>query len=81
MRRPAAGRSVPDAEWAASAGEDYELCFTAPAATRARVEEALRETGGLQVTWIGHVGDGPPGARLLDARGEERRLVGYEHRW
>ncbi len=68
-------------EWAASAGEDYELCFTAPAAARARVEEALREAGGARATWIGRVEDGSPGARFLDERGEERRLEGYEHRW
>jgi hypothetical protein len=52
-----------------------------PAAARGRVEEVLREAGGAQVTWIGHVSDGPPGARFLDERGEERRLEGYEHRW
>jgi thiamine-monophosphate kinase len=82
-KRDTAGREegVPDAEWAASAGEDYELCFTAPAAARARVEEALREAGGAQPTWIGRVSDGPPGARFLDEHGEERRLEGYEHRW
>jgi thiamine-monophosphate kinase len=77
----ARGADLSGYEWAASAGEDYELCFTAPAAARGRVEEALREAGGTQVTWIGRVGDGSPGARLLDAHGEERRLEGYEHRW
>ena len=71
----------PGYERAASAGEDYELCFTAPASARTRVEAALREAGGAQPTWIGHVSDGPPGARLLDEHGEERRLGGYEHRW
>ncbi len=75
------GQDVTGSEWAASAGEDYELCFTAPAAARGRVEEALREAGGAGATWIGRVGDGPPGARFLDERGEERRLEGYEHRW
>jgi thiamine-monophosphate kinase len=68
-------------EWAASAGEDYELCFTVPATARARVEEALCEAGSAQVTWIGHVRDGAPGVRFLDERNEERRLEGYEHRW
>jgi thiamine-monophosphate kinase len=82
-KRDTAGRGegVSDAEWAASAGEDYELCFTAPAAARTRVEETLREAGGTQPTWIGRVSDGPPGARFLDEHGEERRLEGYEHRW
>jgi thiamine-monophosphate kinase len=82
-KQETAGREegVPDAEWAASAGEDYELCFTAPATARTRVEEALREAGGAQPTWIGRVNDGPAGARFLDEHGEERRLEGYEHRW
>jgi thiamine-monophosphate kinase len=82
-KQDATGREegVPDAEWAASAGEDYELCFTAPAAARARVEEALRGVGGAQPTWIGRVSDGPAGARFLDEHGRERRLEGYEHRW
>jgi thiamine-monophosphate kinase len=78
---PGDGEGVPGCEWAASAGEDYELCFTAPAFARARVEAGLREAGGAQVTWIGHVRDGPPGARFLDEHGAERRLAGYEHRW
>jgi thiamine-monophosphate kinase len=81
LERLPLAEGAPDYERGASAGEDYELCFTAPAAARARVEEALREAGGAQLTWIGHVTDGPPGARFLDERGEERRLEGYEHRW
>jgi len=82
-KRYAPGRAVSaDAsEWAATTGEDYELCFTVPAAARARAEQALRAAGGAQATWIGHVRDGSPGARFLDERGAERRLEGYEHRW
>jgi len=68
-------------EQAATAGEDYELCFTVSAATRTRVEDALREVGGAQVTWIGHAVAGAPGASFLDEHGDERRLEGYEHRW
>jgi len=45
------------------------------------VEHALHEVDGSQPTWIGHVIDGPPGAKFLDEHGEERRLEGYEHRW
>ena len=79
---PGRGESALGYEWAASAGEDYELCFTVPAAARDRVEETLREAGGARATWIGRVGgSGPPGVRLLDEHGEERRLQGYEHRW
>jgi thiamine-monophosphate kinase len=80
-RAQSRARGAPDREWAASAGEDYELCFTVPAAARSRVEEALREAGGAQATWIGRVIDGPPGARFFDEHGEQRRLEGYEHSW
>jgi thiamine-monophosphate kinase len=82
-KQDAAGhrKGVPGYERGASAGEDYELCFTVPAGARARVEHALHEVDGSQPTWIGHVIDGPPGAKFLDEHGEERRLEGYEHRW
>jgi thiamine-monophosphate kinase len=85
-RRYAPGQPVgADAwEWGATAGEDYELCFTAPAGARTGVERALHEIGGAQPTWIGHVSNSSPGsvgARFLDADGGERRLEGYEHRW
>jgi thiamine-monophosphate kinase len=72
---------VPSSAQAATAGEDYELCFTAPPTARTRVERTLHEAGGTPLTWIGHVRSGPPGARLLDAHGDEHRLEGYEHRW
>jgi thiamine-monophosphate kinase len=72
---------VPDWKQAATAGEDYELCFTVSAAERAHVERALHEVGGTQVTWIGCVTDGPPGVSLLDAHGDQHRLEGFEHRW
>jgi thiamine-monophosphate kinase len=68
-------------EQAATAGEDYELCFTVAPTARDRVEDALREVGDVEVTWIGRVLSGPPGASFLDARGEEHRLEGFEHRW
>jgi thiamine-monophosphate kinase len=72
---------VPDWKQAATAGEDYELCFTVSAAERAPVERLLDEAGGAQVTWIGRVTDGAPGVSLLDAHGVEHRLEGFEHRW
>jgi len=72
---------VPSSEQAATAGEDYELCFTVAAAARTRVEDALCEVGGARVTWIGHAVAGAPGASFLDEHGDERRLEGYEHRW
>jgi thiamine-monophosphate kinase len=73
---------LPPAELAASAGEDYELCVCVSPADRACAERALEEVsdaGGL--TWIGEVVEGDPGVALLDERGDERRLEGFEHRW
>jgi thiamine-monophosphate kinase len=64
---------------AAAAGEDYELCFCVAAEARTRVEDALRLLGPLPVTWIGDVRAGAPGVQLLDERGEEVRIEGYEH--
>jgi thiamine-monophosphate kinase len=66
---------------AATAGEDYELCFTVPAGARAGVEDALRNADGAQATWIGHTTAGPPGVSFLDEHGNEQRLEGFEHRW
>jgi thiamine-monophosphate kinase len=74
------GDGVPDFEQAATAGEDYELCFTAPLTARAELERAVRGAGNTQVTWIGRVADGPPGARLRRG-GRDLRLRGYEHGW
>jgi len=68
-------------ELAATAGEDYELCFCAPAHSRAQVESAVAACGEVAVTWIGEVVAGPPGLSLLRERGDEARLRGFEHRW
>jgi thiamine-monophosphate kinase len=75
------GEGVPDSEQAATAGEDYELCLCVAPADRARAEDALHAAGGAQVTWIGHVMEGTPGASFLGEHGVQRRLEGYEHRW
>jgi thiamine-monophosphate kinase len=64
---------------AAGAGEDYELCFCAPAESRARVERALRELGDVDVTWIGRVRERPAGVTFSDDRGDAVRIEGYEH--
>lgn len=66
---------------AAGGGEDYELCFCAAAADRARVERAVEALGTVQVSWIGEVRDGAPGVTLSDERGDAVRVEGYEHRW
>ncbi len=57
--------------FAASAGEDYELCAClAPA--------ALNAAAPLELTEIGRVVDGPAGVTFTDA---SRELSGYEHSW
>ena len=69
-------------ELAATAGEDYELLFTAPPAAGAEIERAATAAGAA-VTWIGRVlpgGEetGDP-VRLLDADGRPCRLRGWDH--
>ena len=66
---------------AVGAGEDYELCFCAPPAARARVQDAVARVGGAAVSWIGEVVEGPPGVTLLDERGQPVAERGFEHRW
>jgi len=68
-------------ELAAVGGEDYELCFCAAPEDRVRVEDAVDAVSDVGVTWIGQALKGPPGVSLLDQRGEELPLRGFEHRW
>jgi len=69
-------------ELAATAGEDYELLFTAPEKARTEVESAV-EGAGTVVTWIGTTGpnlSGPDAAvRLLDDQGVAQPLSGWDH--
>ena len=67
----AAGRDAH--ELAASAGDDYELLFTAPPARRADVEDVAG------VSWLGAVVAGA-GLALLGPDGARVALLGYEHR-
>jgi thiamine-monophosphate kinase len=72
----ALGDGVP--RFAASAGEDYELCACLPAAARARAQHAFASDGLPDLTWIGYVrepGD-PAGVTFTDLTGE---LAGFEH--
>ena len=55
------------AAFAATAGEDYELCVCLPARSATQFSN---------VTWIGSVVEGPPGVVFADAAGP---LAGYEH--
>lgn len=68
---------------AASSGEDYELCFCAAPAERARIERALAAAGGAGVHWIGEAlpaEESGPGARFT-SEGGAVQMQGYEHRW
>jgi thiamine-monophosphate kinase len=72
----AAKLGVDVGEFAATAGEDYELCVCVPAASAAILVNAQAARERLDLTWIGEVVEGPPGVVFLDARSE---LAGYEH--
>jgi thiamine-monophosphate kinase len=72
---------LPAWQLAAAAGEDYELCFCAAPADRSSIEQAVREAGEVEVSWVGEVVAGPPGVSLLDERGDDVRIEGFEHRW
>ncbi|MGE5652071.1 MAG: thiamine-phosphate kinase [Bacillota bacterium] len=58
--------------FALAGGDDYELCFTAPAKRRADVLDAAR-TAGITVTRAGTI-DSTPGLRLADAHGAPLHL-------
>lgn len=63
-------------EFAATAGEDYELCACLPAGSRAAVQERWRQRGAPALSWIGVVHRGAPRVRFAGASGA---LSGYEH--
>jgi len=72
---------VPAWTLAATAGEDYELCFCVAPGKREDVQNAVAAVSDAGVTWVGQVREGAPGVSLLDSRGEHLRREGFEHRW
>lgn len=78
---PALSRFKPELRWPwqCGGGDDYELCFTAPASRRHEVQQAL-DFAALRATRIGRIVAGR-GVRALDARGEEWAppRAGYAH--
>jgi thiamine-monophosphate kinase len=60
--------------FAATAGEDYELCACVPARTANMIDS--RPPRRRRLTWVGSVVEGPAGVVFTDADGE---LSGYEH--
>ncbi|MGF6273618.1 thiamine-monophosphate kinase [Massilia sp. UYP11] len=63
----------------AAGGDDYELCFTAPASRRAAVLEAAAAAA-TPVTRVGTI-EATPGLRLVDAHGAplDLTLSGWDH--
>lgn len=71
----AARRGVDARAFAATAGDDYELCACVPAASAGALQAAW-PTGSAPLSWIGAVVDGRPEVVFSDADSE---LSGYEH--
>jgi len=73
------GRSQDAVLRAATAGDDYEIAFTAPASARTRIEELSRSSG-VPITEIGRVEAGS-GAHLLDEKGKPIAVprAGFTH--
>ena len=68
---------VPAGEFAATAGDDYELCACIPPSARTAVEAAADSwSSAVGLTWVGRVAAGEPGVWFTDA---SRALSGYEH--
>lgn len=73
------GDDIVERAAAATAGDDYEIAFTAPENTRDAVNQIAVETG-VPITEIGHVESGS-GTVLLDGHGHRiaLRQTGYVH--
>ncbi len=71
VAQAAAQLGVDPSSFAATAGEDYELCVCMPASSRAIAQAAVPS-----LTWIGSVLEGSPRVRFT---GAARDLSGYEH--
>jgi len=71
----ARARGQAPAAFAATAGEDYELCVCVPPDARAAAEAAAAAAG-APLTWIGAVEAGPAEVAFAGAAGT---LRGYEH--
>ena len=70
---------VEPAEFAATAGDDYELCACIPPSARETAEAAAGSwSSDVGLTWVGRVVGGDPGVAFIDA---DRALAGFEHRF
>jgi thiamine-monophosphate kinase len=76
----AAQLGIDPAVFAATAGEDYELCVCAPQAARVSIEAALTSAErNVRLSWIGRVSDPAPACPGLSWAGAEKIPAGYEH--
>jgi thiamine-monophosphate kinase len=64
--------------FAATAGEDFELCACVPERARAAVESEWPAAAGVALTWIGRV-ENERGSAELEFTGSTGALSGYEH--
>jgi thiamine-monophosphate kinase len=83
VEQAAAQLSLEPWRLAAGCGEDYELCFCAAPAERAKIERSLAAAGGVGVRWIGEVlgaGEAAPEVRFRSEAGL-MQMQGFEHRW
>ncbi|MCS6765798.1 MAG: thiamine-phosphate kinase [Candidatus Protistobacter heckmanni] len=64
---------------ALAGGDDYELCFTAPAHARPEIE-AIAERVGIALTRVGRIEEAP-GLRIVDAAGQALPFAhrGFDH--
>jgi thiamine-monophosphate kinase len=78
-RQRAAALGIAQWQLAASGGEDYELCVCVAPERAERVRGACEDLG-LELTWVGQVGEREPGGHVLFSYlGAEQTLSGYEH--
>jgi len=70
---------APGARFALAGGDDYELCFTAPALRHADIEKLSAQLN-LQLTCIGKIVAGTE-CKGIAANGSEMKIkeTGYEH--
>jgi thiamine-monophosphate kinase len=67
------------AAFAATAGEDYELCVCLPERARVAVDADWPAGGDVALTWIGRVVSDPARPPGLEFAGVTGELSGYEH--
>ncbi len=67
--------------WALNGGEDYELCFTAPADKVEQVSQAVAEATGTPVTVVGEILPPQQGLLLASSNGRDIPLQpeGWDH--